>query len=133
MLNRFKKSLDWPFNVSGRGKVSDPFGDFDRDGLHNLNDCRPRNPKKQDIGGFFNKLLSKKEETYDDIDDEVAENVYKSSQDVGTYNTDRAYQSELELRRSGAFKSDEPPVFEEVIRKEYNNKRPLDPRMIYIK
>lgn len=47
-FGKFGGSLDWPFNVSGRGKISDPFGDYDRDGVHNLNDCSPRNPKKQD-------------------------------------------------------------------------------------
>jgi hypothetical protein len=45
---KFGRSLDWPFNVSGRGKITDPFGDYDGDGLQNLNDCEPKNKKKQD-------------------------------------------------------------------------------------
>jgi len=47
-LKRFGRVLDWPNNVSIRGQITDPFGDWDRDGLQNLNDCDPRNPKKQD-------------------------------------------------------------------------------------
>ena len=47
-LKRFGGAMDWPFNVSGRGKISDPFGDWDKDGVPNMNDCSPRNPKKQD-------------------------------------------------------------------------------------
>jgi len=54
MFSKFKRSLDWPFNVSGRGKISDPFGDYDKDGVPNMNDCAPKNPKKQD-GAFISK------------------------------------------------------------------------------
>jgi len=43
--------MDWPFNLSKKGIASDPFGDYDGDGLQNLNDCRPKNPKKQDVAG----------------------------------------------------------------------------------
>jgi len=50
-LKRFGTSLNWPFNLSKKGKVSDPFGDYDGDGLQNLNDCKPKDPKKQDIQG----------------------------------------------------------------------------------
>lgn len=50
-LKRFGVSMDWPFNLSKKGKVTDPFGDFDGDGLQNLNDCKPKDPKKQDIQG----------------------------------------------------------------------------------
>jgi hypothetical protein len=49
-LKRFGGALDWPNNVSGRGKISDPFGDWDRDGIPNMNDCQPRNSRKQDKG-----------------------------------------------------------------------------------
>ena len=48
-LKQFGASMNWPFNLSKKGKVSDPFGDYDGDGLQNLNDCRPKNPKKQDM------------------------------------------------------------------------------------
>jgi len=48
MFKRFSKSLDWPFNLSGQGKLYDPFGDYDGDGIPNMNDCDPRDPKKQD-------------------------------------------------------------------------------------
>jgi len=47
-FSKFGTAFDWPFNVSGRGKISDPFGDYDGDGVPNMNDCQPRNPKKQD-------------------------------------------------------------------------------------
>lgn len=50
-LNRFGKALDWPSALSKRGKVSDPFGDYDGDGVPNMNDCKPKDPKKQDIQG----------------------------------------------------------------------------------
>jgi len=49
-LKRFGGALDWPSNVSGRGTISDPFGDWDKDGVPNMNDCEPKNPKKQDKG-----------------------------------------------------------------------------------
>lgn len=49
-LKRFGGSMDWPNNVSGRGKITDPFGDWDKDGLPNMNDCQPRNRRKQDKG-----------------------------------------------------------------------------------
>jgi len=50
-LNRFGKALDWPSTLSKKGKVSDPFGDYDGDGVPNMNDCKPKDPKKQDIQG----------------------------------------------------------------------------------
>jgi hypothetical protein len=45
-LKRFGGALDWPNNVSGRGTVKSPFKDYDGDGFPNMNDCQPKNPKK---------------------------------------------------------------------------------------
>ena len=57
-MKRFGTSLDWPAPISKRGKVSDPFGDWDKDGLPNMNDCSPKNKNKQDIGQDIGKMIS---------------------------------------------------------------------------
>ena len=49
-MKKFGASMNWPTKLTGnkKGSVSDPFGDYDGDGVPNMNDCEPRNPRKQD-------------------------------------------------------------------------------------